>query len=335
MPLHMNTSYPSALRIQQRRRFKHRLAAVIFAVIAACALAFAIGPQQDPAANAPEMHVLPGLAATGSDTPAARRVYRYSIVPGGAANGAELVHAVRSDRVVAAHYAGFDVQHARAVTVTRPRAVHVSYRKGDKVYWTAKKTTLKAGETLLTDGRNEMRARCANRISDVPRFPVEAHGPIPESLDKVVDDHGIETEGEIAFVDAPEPEVDLPGQSFRPVWPDSDHPVPVNPDRSRPPLAFERPPGMPWPSFGWPGVPPQFTETPETPEPPVITFATPPPLSGWVDLPPDLVPQPDPVPPTPPPNPPLDLPPPADVPEPGTPWLAAIALVAMLGLRRR
>ena len=331
----MDRSYPSAFRIEQRKRLRRWVVGGAVAVLAACALAFAVVPERasvSPPALAQALQK--NAAATRSDSPSARRVYRYSIVPGGAANGAELAHAMRSDRVVAAHYAGFDVQQARAVTVTRPRAVHVSYRKGNTVYWTAKKTTLKAGETLLTDGRNEMRTRCANRISDVPRFPVEPHGPTPESLEEVVDDHGIDTEGEIAFVDAPEPEVDLPGQSFRPVWPDSDNPVPVNPDRTRPPLAFERPPGMPWPSFGGPGVPPQFTETPETP---VITFATPPPLSGWVDVPPDpapLVPQPDPVQPV--PNPPLDLPPPpADVPEPATPWLAAIALVAMLGMRRR
>ncbi|MBD8529473.1 MULTISPECIES: PEP-CTERM sorting domain-containing protein [unclassified Massilia] len=321
-------------------RFRRRLVAGAFAAIAACAAAYAVSlamvPESTPVAAAPAAQEK--LVATGSDVVPARRVYRYSVVPGGAANGAELAQAIRNDRVVAAHYAGFDVQRARAVTVAAPRAVHVSYRKGDTVYWTAKKTMLKAGETLLTDGHNDMRARCANRISDVPRFPVEAHGPSPESLDKVVDGHGIETEGEISYVDAPVPvrdQPDLPGQAFRPVWPDSDDPVPADPRRANPPLALERPPGLPWPAFGWPGVPPQSDETPQ---PPLLTFAAPPPLSGWVNVPPDpapLVPQPDPGQPAPPPNPPLDLPPPpADVPEPGTLWLAAIALAAMLGLRR-
>ncbi len=110
-------------------------------------------------------------------------MYPYSVVPGGVASQAELVRIVRSDKVVATHYASFDLSRAHAVTVAKPRAVHVSYRKGDKVYWTAKKVMLREGETLLSDGKNEMRTRCANRISDVAQFPVEAHAPSAELLD--------------------------------------------------------------------------------------------------------------------------------------------------------
>jgi hypothetical protein len=110
-------------------------------------------------------------------------VYPYSVVPGGVASKAELVRIVRSDKVVATHYASFDLSRAHAVTVGKPRAVHVSYRKGDKVYWTAKKVMLREGETLLSDGKNEMRTRCANRVSDVAQFPVEAHEPSAELLD--------------------------------------------------------------------------------------------------------------------------------------------------------
>ena len=126
---------------------------------------------------------------------AARRVYPYSIIPGGVADVAELTRVISADRVVAAHYADFDVARARAVTVTKPRAVYVSYRKGDQVFWTAKKLMLAQGETLFTDGENEMRARCANRISDVPRFPVEAHGPSEAELDTVLASASGEVEG--------------------------------------------------------------------------------------------------------------------------------------------
>jgi hypothetical protein len=66
----------------------------------------------------------------------------------------------------------------------------VSYRKGDQVYWTAKKVMLAQGETLLSDGSNEMRARCANRISDVAQFPVEAQDPGAEVLDAMMEDDG-------------------------------------------------------------------------------------------------------------------------------------------------
>ena len=123
---------------------------------------------------------------------AARRVYPYSIIPGGVADKEELARVIRADRTVAAHYAGFDVANVRAVTVTAPRAVYVSYRKGEQVYWTRKKLMLAPGETLLTDGANEMRARCANRISDVPMFPVESHGPTESELDSFVTEATVE-----------------------------------------------------------------------------------------------------------------------------------------------
>jgi hypothetical protein len=55
------------------------------------------------------------------------------------------------------------------------------------VYWTAKKLQLAEGETLLSDGRSEIRGRCGNRISDVPQLPVEARGPSEEELDSSVE----------------------------------------------------------------------------------------------------------------------------------------------------
>lgn len=130
------------------------------------------------------------VASAPAGQGAARRIYPFSIIPGGVADRHELARVIRTDRVVAAHYADFDVANARAVTVTAPRAVYVSYRKGNQVYWTRKKLMLAPGETLFTDGRNEMRARCANRISDVPMYPVEAHGPTESELDSFVAEDG-------------------------------------------------------------------------------------------------------------------------------------------------
>ena len=152
-------------------------------------------PVQDAPAMAPGSYFRPAGAAHAVNAAppvaretAVRKVYPYSIVPGGVRDAAELARVIRTDFVVATHYAGFDVANARAVTVTKVRAVYVSYRKGDQVYWTKKKLMLAEGETLLTDGTNEMRARCANRISDVPQFPVESHGPTEAELDTVLAD---------------------------------------------------------------------------------------------------------------------------------------------------
>ena len=134
---------------------------------------------------------LSSLAPAAGPARAARRIYPYSVVPGGVADGAELARVVKSDKVVAAHYAQFKVGAARKVKVSKARAVYVSYRKGDKIYWTANKVILPAGETLLSDGVNEVRTRCANRISDIAQLPVAADEPSAEVLDSSTEE-GVE-----------------------------------------------------------------------------------------------------------------------------------------------
>ncbi|EEF22102.1 conserved hypothetical protein, partial [Ricinus communis] len=148
-----------------------------------------------------------------------RRVYPYSIVPGGLADRRELTRAIVVDKVVAEHYAAFQTDKATLKTVDKPRAVYVSYRKGDKVFWTAKKLHLAEGESLLSDGQNEIRTRCGNRISDVPQLPVEAKGPSEEELDASVevaeDDAGEGTVANVGFgVDANPAGRGHPLQSF-------------------------------------------------------------------------------------------------------------------------
>ena len=112
-----------------------------------------------------------------------RPVYRYSVVPGGMNDAAELKDIVRKDKVVAQHYAAFDITKIHNKTVKKARSVYVSYRKGDNIYWTKTKVKLALGETILSDGSLESRARCANRISDTPQFPVELRAPRKTSAD--------------------------------------------------------------------------------------------------------------------------------------------------------
>ena len=179
-------------RSRTSTRLKQRVAAAYLFGVAGCAALFALAVR-GPAPAAPAVQAqAPGNAATAlpvaaqAETNKTRRVYPYSIVPGGVINRQELGHAV-IDKVVAEHYAAFDTAKATVKTVGKPRAVYVSYRKGDMVYWTAKKLHLAEGETLLSDGRNEIRTRCGNRISDVPQLPVETHGPSEEELDASVE----------------------------------------------------------------------------------------------------------------------------------------------------
>jgi len=113
-----------------------------------------------------------------------RAVYRHSVIPGGVFSRGELAVAVATDPVVAAHYRDFDVTRARVVRVDRPRAVHVSYRIGNQVYWTKNKVWLKPGEALLSDGAQEARGRCGNRVAEVIPGPVAAEEPPIEALDE-------------------------------------------------------------------------------------------------------------------------------------------------------
>ena len=98
-----------------------------------------------------------------------RPVYPYSIVPGGVRDAADLKWAAEHDPVVAAHYAGFDYDHARVVRLVLAQTAYVSYRIGNKVYWTRKRIKLKKGETVITDGKMTARTRCANQVIKVPQ----------------------------------------------------------------------------------------------------------------------------------------------------------------------
>jgi len=188
-------------RSREGLRLRKRALVVALLGVAACAgvllqgraPSLQSGSQEGVFAAAADASVRPADAATAmtAAVPAGpRRIYPYSIVAGGVAGRAELAHVIQTDKVVAAHYASFEVAKAHPVAVAKPRAVHVSYRKGDQVYWTAKKVMLAEGETLLSDGKNEIRGRCGNRISEVAMQPVEAAAPSEDELDAAVDDGG-------------------------------------------------------------------------------------------------------------------------------------------------
>jgi len=104
-------------------------------------------------------------------------------VPGGVESAQELRNAFAHDPVVAGHYADFNLGKARIVRLDRDRAVYVSYRLGDRIYWTKKKLELHRGESVITDGKNEARTRCGNRISDLPTDLVSPLEPTVEAMD--------------------------------------------------------------------------------------------------------------------------------------------------------
>jgi hypothetical protein len=113
-----------------------------------------------------------------------RLVFPYSVVPGGVSSSAELQEIAAHDPVVAEHYAGFDYKRARVVEVTEPKLVYLSYRRGDKIFWTRKQASLHKGEKLLTDGRTTSRTRCGNQVSVLPQAKTAPNEPTMAELDR-------------------------------------------------------------------------------------------------------------------------------------------------------
>ena len=112
-----------------------------------------------------------------------RKIYPFSVIPGGAMSVGELRNALFADKVAARHYADFRLDRTRVESVREPLKVFVSYRIQNRIYWTQKRLVLPKGETILTDGVASARTRCGNRISEVPQFPVDAaNEPTPEVL---------------------------------------------------------------------------------------------------------------------------------------------------------
>ena len=154
------------------------------AALCASCLLYRVLTAKRPARTAPDA----AQAVTGRDhaavRPAAigrphRSIYPYSVIRGGAYSAGELEAALRTDPVVAAHYAVFDRTriHLIAKEPDQPASVYVSYRRGNRIYWTRRKVQLAAEETLLTDGVHLARARCGNRISLTPPDAAQAGEP--------------------------------------------------------------------------------------------------------------------------------------------------------------
>ena len=113
-----------------------------------------------------------------------RLVYPYSVVPGGVASGKELQAAAAHDAVVARHFSGFDYSRARIIPVKQPRKVYLSYRLGNRIFWTRDQAFLRTGELLLTDGTTTARTRCGNQVSVLPQAATSPEQPTMAELDR-------------------------------------------------------------------------------------------------------------------------------------------------------
>lgn len=191
-----------------------------------------------------------------------RRLYPYSVVPGGVQNVEELRRAMANDPLVAKLYANFDLSRAHVIRLAKSEEVYVAYRLDGRIYWTKRRLLLRAGETVITDGKHEARTRCGNRVSETPMQPAAPNEPPTVAADPPADPTFVAEEPampELSTVDGPPADPATPGLPFIP------DPPPTVPPNVIPPPIFPIVGGGP-PSFPYITPPPPAPAVP-TPEP--------------------------------------------------------------------
>ena len=200
LPTLPSMSIPSSGRHRHRTRktsTQYGVPAVLAAVILCAAGIVAMivsvaGGRSDDATRSGTRIVGEGLDLASLDAPVGvdRPIYRHSVVAGGVYTPDELRDVLVQDAIAATHYQGLNQSAIRTETVKQDRFAYVSYRKDDQIFWTRNKVKLSEGETVLTDGNKEIRARCGNCISETPQLPVAEIEPATAEFDQLVDDPG-------------------------------------------------------------------------------------------------------------------------------------------------
>jgi hypothetical protein len=183
----VQTSRRRRRRSSRNRRRELRAAAIsvvaVFAVVAAFVSAVLfLEPLQEariaPLTTAGETVIAHDLDLEPRDA-SPRTVYPFSVIPGGVYSAEEFAEAVATDAAVGSHYGDVTPAAMHVETVDAPRAAYMSYRIGDRIYWTKRKLALHEGERVLSDGGVTIRARCGNRLSDEPLQPTsDAEPPV-------------------------------------------------------------------------------------------------------------------------------------------------------------
>jgi hypothetical protein len=175
--------FPNWIAVSQEIAVKKLLLLVPLVIGAFAWVPFVWLAPQPSAIAAP--HVPSGVTSVSQveDAPALSRPnYRYSLVPYGVQFPDRFQEVVAGDQDLAEHFKDFDFSRARFTVLDKDTCAYVSFRKDNKIRWTAQCVMLHKGELVLTDGRTLIRARCGNRISYIPQAPVD---PIPvDDLDR-------------------------------------------------------------------------------------------------------------------------------------------------------
>jgi hypothetical protein len=199
LPTLPNMSIPSSGRRRRTRKTSTQygvtavLAAVMLCAAGMVAMIVSVaGGRSDDATRPGTRIVSESLDLASLDAPVGtdRPIYRHSVIAGGVYTADELRDVLVQDAIAATHYQGFNESAIRTETVKQDRFAYVSYRKNDQIFWTRNKVKLSEGETVLTDGNKEIRARCGNCISETPQLPVAEIEPASVEFDQLVDDPG-------------------------------------------------------------------------------------------------------------------------------------------------
>jgi hypothetical protein len=101
-------------------------------------------------------------------------VFRHSVVPGGVFSKADVEAAMFRMPDVAQHYRSLNIGQLAPAQVSRDGLYYASFKRDGAIFWTSYRLRVPAGEKILTDGRNIVRTRCGNLLSDEslePRLP--------------------------------------------------------------------------------------------------------------------------------------------------------------------
>ena len=170
--MHSRRRRRSSVRRQRAQRVRFVVVtAVALGILAVLAAIVSRRPQVVLTDGPPAAALQPAKAdeaLAAEDETAERPVYPYSIIDGGAPTVRHLEQSIADDAVVRAHYTNFDLPRTRVVRLASARRAYVSYRMGNRVYWTRRQLTIPAGEQVLTDGQHMARTRCGNQLSETP-----------------------------------------------------------------------------------------------------------------------------------------------------------------------
>jgi len=154
-----------------------------FVLTSSLLLIYLVGAPTSPAGRVPKTLAHYDVETWDFADSLPRKVYAYSVVPGGVMTPEELAAARRSDPVVAKHFANWGAR-TWLTRLTKDEEVYVGYRQGNKTYYTKKKHKVCKGELVITDGTHQARTRCANIITRVFKVPnLVYHEPSPPALD--------------------------------------------------------------------------------------------------------------------------------------------------------